>query len=79
MTNKEINDFLKEIITWFREYRDQRPITKEETKAQAWLKMSEILDKYGKYDKKGNALNDGIIKVAIWLYRELQTAEGELK
>lgn len=56
MTNKNINDFLKESITVFRTYRDRRPVNEADLE-DAYKQFSEITAKYGVYDEDGTALN----------------------
>lgn len=76
MTNERINDFLKESITVFRQYRDSRPITDQQME-DAYTQFSAITGKYGIYDEDGNALNGWIYDfVFCGLLRELQKEEA---
>lgn len=78
MTNKEINDFLKEVVTWFRKYRDQRPITDKKLLLMIYEELEDIMNRYGRY-KKGSyeAANKWIIEMSAGLYRELEQPEGK--
>ena len=75
MTNERINDFLKESITVFRQYRDGRPVTDHQME-DAYKQFSAITAKYGIYDEDGDALNGWIYDfVFSGLLRELQKEE----
>lgn len=76
MTNKNINDFLKESITVFRNYRDSRPVTDQQME-DAYTQFADITARYGIYDQDGTALNGWIFDfVFCGLLRELQKEEG---
>lgn len=77
MTNKEINDFTKELVTWFRNYRNQRPIKDEKTLDEAWDSVTEIVNRYGRYDSHGNAKNMWILHLADGWFHELMEPERE--
>lgn len=77
MTNQNINDFIKESYTVFRQYRDHRPVEDPETEIEVYRQFSEITSKYGIFDEDGKALNGWIYDfVFSGLMRELLKKEA---
>lgn len=76
MTNKNINDFLKESITVFRTYRDRRPVNEVDLE-DAYKQFADITGRYGIYDEDGIALNGWIYDFIFHgLLRELAKKEA---
>lgn len=77
MTNAQINNYIKDIYTVFRKYRDIRPIP-DDKKAAIWDELDAAADKYAEY-RTENPLegfaNDWIYKTAKGLFNELERAE----
>lgn len=71
MTNKDINDFVKETVTVFRKYRDRRPITDHTVLDEILTTIKEITAKYGVYDEDSVIVNGWTIDFAYGLVREL--------
>ena len=74
MTNKDINDATRDLVTWFRKWRDKRPLNKADT-VTAYDELSDVIDAYSRYTDAGEATNQWVCDLGCAWLRELQTPE----
>lgn len=72
MTNKAINDFIKETVTVFRKYRERRPITDDKVLDEVLTAIKDLIAKYSVYENDSDIIVNGwTIDFAYGLAREL--------
>ena len=72
MTNKAINDFIKETVTMFRKYRERRPITDDAELDEILSIVKDLIAKYSVYESDSDIMENGwTIDFAYGLAREL--------
>ena len=75
MTNKDVNDFIKDAYTVFKKYRDCRPLPRE-LQPHAWDAFMGIINQYIRYQGDSTEpVNSWIMDMAVGLYRELEASE----
>ena len=75
MTNKEINDATRDLVYWYRKWREVRPLNYKNS-ITAYDELSDVIDAYSHYSPDGVEINAWVANLGCAWLRGLQRPEN---